>query len=139
VWRKLFDSTWKTFQTRFSEPIENFKRHRNLIESQATLEQFEAIQLIRNAQAEQLRDQREEARRQRRARVRAWLAAEDMKSEQEYHSTVRQEFPGTGRWIIKKRLVNEWLDLETKCEPLLWLTGIPGAGTSSFLSGYHAG
>jgi len=108
-----------------------------LIESQATLEQFEAIQFIRNAQAEQLKEQREEARRQRRARVRAWLAAEDMRSEQEYHSTVRQEFPGTGRWIIKKRLVNEWLDLETKCEPLLWLTGIPGAGTSGFLSSYH--
>jgi hypothetical protein len=102
------------------------------------LEQFEAIQLIRNAQAEQLKEQREEARRQRRARVRAWLAAEDMRSEQEYHSTVRQEFPGTGRWIIKKRLVKDWLEIETRCEALLWLTGIPGAGTVSFLSSCHA-
>lgn len=103
------------------------------------MEQFEAIQLIRNAQAEQLKEQREEARRQRRARVWAWLAAEDMRSEQEYHSTVRQEFPGTGRWIIKKRLMNAWLDLETKCDSLLWLTRIPGAGTFSFLSSYYAG
>ncbi len=129
MWRQLFDSTWKTFRARFSKPIESFRRHRELIKNQATFEQFEAIQSVRAVQAEQLKQQKEEASRQRQARVRSWLSAEDMKLEHEHYTEVRRGFPGTGRWILEKRLVKRWLELDDSHSSLLWLTGIPGAGT----------
>ena len=128
MWRKLFDSTWKTFQTRFSRSIESFRRHRELIKNQATFEEFEAVQSVRVMQAEQLKQQKEEASRQRQARVRSWLSAEDMKLEHEDYTEVRRDFPGTGRWILEKRPVKRWLDLDDNHSSLLWLTGIPGAG-----------
>ena len=128
MWRQLFDSTWNTFRTRFSRCIESFRRHRELIKNQATFEQFETVQSVRVMQAEQLKQQKEEASRQRQARVRSWLSAEDMKLEHEHYTEVRQGFPGTGRWILEKRLVKRWLDLDDNHSSLLWLTGIPGAG-----------
>lgn len=128
MWRQLFDATWKTFRTRFSGPIESFKRHRELIKSQATFEQFEAIQSVRTVQAEQLELQRREATRQSQARVRSWLAANDMKLEHEYHTEVRRGFQGTGQWVLEKRPVRRWLDLDKNHDPFLWLTGIPGSG-----------
>jgi len=134
VWRTVFQSTWSTFRTRFSEPIENFKRHRRLLENHASLAFFEEIKAVRDKQAESFRFLREDAKRQQQERVRTWLAHEDMMSDQDHHVEIRQDYPGTGKWILKKRIIKAWLDLEAKSENIVWLTGIPGAGKTTLAS-----
>lgn len=44
VWRQLFDATWKTHKSRFSEVINRLPEHRRLIETQASLIQVRAFQ-----------------------------------------------------------------------------------------------
>ncbi|KEZ43202.1 hypothetical protein SAPIO_CDS4876 [Scedosporium apiospermum] len=134
LWKQLFRHTWKNFRTRFNDTIQNFKRHKSLIESQATLAQFEEICSIRKQQAEQLTFQREEAVKRRAQAVRAWLAAESMTVHQDHFSALRHEYPGSGEWILKKNRVRQWLDVGSAAGPLLWLTGIPGAGKTFLAS-----
>ncbi len=128
AWQTLFRSTWTNFRKRFSEPIENFKRHRRLLENHANVVLFEEISAIRDSQAEARRSERETRKREQQCRVRAWLAHEDMESDQDHNASLRQTCPSAGQWILKKRLFKVWFDLESKADPILWLTGIPGAG-----------
>ncbi|KAI1412101.1 hypothetical protein F5Y13DRAFT_164339 [Hypoxylon sp. FL1857] len=134
TWRTLFGATWNTFRTRFDEPIQNFKRHRRLLENHATLSLFEELKVIRDNQSEAIKLQRESARLQEQDRVRGWLANEDMMPDQEHYIAIRRDYPGTGRWILKKRSIRIWMDLETEAEPIIWLTGIPGAGKTILAS-----
>ncbi|KAK0631420.1 hypothetical protein B0T14DRAFT_2863 [Immersiella caudata] len=134
TWQTLFRSTWTNFQRRFSEPIDNFKRHRRLLENHANLVLFEEIMVIRDSQVESRKAEREDRRREQQTRVRAWLAHEDMQSDQDYNAGLRNSFPGTGLWILKKRLLRAWFDPESKADPILWLTGIPGAGKTILAS-----
>jgi len=128
VWRTIFDATWNNFRSRFSEPMNNLRRHRKLLENYAQLTTLERISALSNDQTEALELQRLEARRQQRDRVRAWLSPEDMMADQEHHVKLRRGYPGTGDWILRKNLVMAWLDPSTNVNPILWVTGIPGAG-----------
>ncbi|KAK4205422.1 hypothetical protein QBC40DRAFT_260708 [Triangularia verruculosa] len=133
-WRTFFDVTWNNFQTRFSEPINNLKRHRHLLESHANLTVLEEVLAARDMQAETLKLQREEAKHQQRSRVCTWLAHEDMMADQEHYVDLRKEYPGTGTWILNRHPVKAWLDIGTGTDPMVWLTGIPGAGKSTLAS-----
>ncbi|OTA54483.1 hypothetical protein K449DRAFT_469433 [Hypoxylon sp. EC38] len=134
TWQTLFRATWNTFRTRFDVPIQNFKRHRRLLENHATLSLFEELKAIRDNQTETIKLQLESAEQQRQDRVRVWLSHEDMMPDQEHYIRIRRDHPGTGKWILKKRLIRTWLDLETEAEPIMWLTGIPGAGKTILAS-----
>ncbi|KAK1753778.1 hypothetical protein QBC47DRAFT_387120 [Echria macrotheca] len=133
-WRTLFDITWNTFRTRFSEPMNNLKRHRKLLESYAGLTALERISALSNDQAEALKLQRLEARRQQQERVRAWLSPEDMMVDQERYAAERRKYSGTGAWILRRNMVMSWLDLSANVDPILWITGIPGAGKTILAS-----
>ncbi|OTA83135.1 hypothetical protein M434DRAFT_183549 [Hypoxylon sp. CO27-5] len=134
AWQAVFCATWNTFRTRFDVHIQNFKRHRRLLENHATLSLFEELKAIRDNQAETVRLQLESTKQQRQDRVRVWLSHEDMMSDQEHYIRIRRDHPGTGNWILKKRLVRTWLDLETEAGPIMWLAGIPGAGKTILAS-----
>ena len=121
--------TWNTFRTQFCEPMSNLKRHRKLLENYASLTTLERISVLSNDQTEALRLQRREARRQQHDRVRSWLSPEDMMADQEHYAELRGGYPGTGDWILRRNLVMAWLDPGVIVNPILWVTGIPGAGT----------
>ena len=108
--------------------MNNLRRHRKILENYAQLTTLERISALSNDQTEALKLQRLEANRQQRDRVRTWLSPEDMMADQERYMQLRREYPGTGGWILRKNLVMTWLDLSTNVNPVLWLTGIPGAG-----------
>ncbi|KAK4163845.1 hypothetical protein QBC43DRAFT_318817 [Cladorrhinum sp. PSN259] len=133
-WRTIFDVTWNSFRTRFSEPINNLKRHCKLLESYTNLTTLERITALSNDQTEALKLQRDEARRRQYDRVRSWLSPEDMLADQEHYAKLRGEYPGTGDWILRRNLVMAWLDPDIKVNPILWVTGIPGAGKTVLAS-----
>ncbi|KAK0718014.1 hypothetical protein B0T26DRAFT_830132, partial [Lasiosphaeria miniovina] len=57
-WRIIFDATWNNFRTRFSEPMNNLRRHRKLLENYANLTALERISALSNDQTEALKLQR---------------------------------------------------------------------------------
>ena len=124
----MFDITWSTFRTRFSEPMNSLKRHTKLLEEYTRLTTLERISALSDDQAQALKLQTLEARRQQRDRVRSWLLPEDMVADQEHYTATRRAYPGTGDWVLRRNLVMDWLDHSSSVNPILWLTSIPGAG-----------
>jgi hypothetical protein len=69
---------------------------------------------------------REEAQRQRQY-VLKWLSATDAISDQDHHRGCRNS-TDSGLWLLENKRFRAWHDLESISAPLLWITGIPGAG-----------
>jgi len=70
----------------------------------------------------------EEHRKKKKA-VKEWLAVGSQpQQDHENYGETRREFPSTGRWILKHEFVKDWIEADNPPSPLLWLTGMPGAG-----------
>jgi len=74
--------------------------------------------------------------------LRSWLSAASSDVDQENAAKVREDYPNTGRWLLKQDLVRSWCDPRSSSIPLLWLNGKPGAGMDFLTwfrySGKHA-
>lgn len=129
VWRQFFQSTWKTYKSRFEPLIDNIRGHGLLVQNQATLSQIEDYRKSTQIQNYKLQSILDEQENRRLREVFAWLSAPNVENDQHDYSKIRKEYPGTGRWLLRVRAFEEWFD--PRCPtipPLLWMTGIPGAG-----------
>jgi hypothetical protein len=57
-----------------------------------------------------------------------WLSAGNYEADQETYSDIRNEYPGTGQWLMEFDKFKAWFNPYFCTVPLLWLSGIPGAG-----------
>ena len=46
----------------------------------------------------------------------------------------RQDYPESGKWILRHPYLKDWMDLTCTNIPVLWVNGIPGAGIHSQVS-----
>ena len=137
MWKQLFQATWKTFRTRFHGILENLRRHKSLVESQASLLHFDEFQRARTAAEAEVRRIRAEEEKQRQVAVRTWLSAASTEVDQENYASIRAEYPDTGRWLLNQTYVQAWCDPDSTSTPLLWMKGIPGAGSFIFCAAQH--
>ncbi|KAF2680197.1 C2H2 domain-containing protein [Lentithecium fluviatile CBS 122367] len=135
LWRRFFRSMWKDFGTKFSGILKSLSRHRSLVESRASLAQYRLYREdIANMRSGLDRLITEEQNKKMKA-VREWLAVGSQS--QEDHDAccqIRKEFPSTGRWILKHEFVKDWMAVDNPPTPIVWLTGIPGAGKTILAS-----
>ena len=127
MWQQIFSATWKTFQSKFSPIIAKFRRHQTLLESQATVAQFEQLELVREKQENEYRIRREDEEKRQRIAIWSWLSAADADADHKRYAAIRAEYPESGLWLLQNAHIKDWLD-PTSSETLLWLRGIPGAG-----------
>lgn len=145
VWRQIFRSLWKNFESRFRSILQALSRHRELIAEQAGLLHHQQYRhdmqaMLRHIQQYQHdreksieNDQaREEADAQRKRReVLQWFsAAETIRFDQENYSATRRQYSGTGDWILENEKVKNWIEEDTPISSILWMSGKPGAGMS---------
>lgn len=126
----MFEATWKTFHTRFSGIIGNFRRHKLLIMNQANLVQFDEIMQARTTAAKAFNIFTEGEKRRKRTAVRSWLAAANSLEDHMQYKSSRDILPRTGHWILKRPHLKSWLNTVDTLTPSVWLTGIPGSGKS---------
>ena len=130
----MFESLWRTFNSRFESILSNLRRHRDLVDREAA-----AIDI---AQAKEWR-----------AEFRQWrtkLAEQDDKSENDRRKTQLREAVAwfgardgqedefnrlsdtciSKHWALEHPKVLSWLD-QNRCNGILWLNGKPGAGKPS--------
>ena len=138
----MFRACWKTFRSRFRPVLESLRRHKVLVETQASLYQFEEIQRMRVTAEAEFQALREAEDLRRRSAVQDWLSAANTELDQEIKSSVRTEYPGVCRWILDHKNVQAWCGSTPRSSPLLWVNGIPGAGKKTdfliHLSSDHA-
>ncbi|TEY63394.1 hypothetical protein BOTCAL_0155g00160 [Botryotinia calthae] len=133
-------------------------RHKALVESQATILQFEkqqkdytkaetslstiqeSILSIQEYQREHLNHkkqfeaiEKEDNKRQRLALI-DWLASTDPIPDHEFAVSMRADCPSSGNWILRENKIEAWLDPQQSTVPLLWINGIPGAGKTILTS-----
>ncbi|KAI2633104.1 hypothetical protein GGS26DRAFT_555304 [Hypomontagnella submonticulosa] len=134
LWKQLFQATWRGFTVKIQHLRENLRRHRHLIESRATIVQFEEIQKLRDsANLEFKAHQRAETDR-RRLRVTQWLSPFSMENLQDQYRETRSICANAGGWLIQDPRFRKWFNPSQHMWPLLWINGIPGAGKTILAS-----
>ena len=104
------------------------RRHRHLVESQASIVQFEETLKLRRLAESKFQDLQEEFVRRRWPDVQRWLSAYNSKIQHRLCAKAKADCPGSGQWLLNDIRFKSWFDAIYCSTPLLWLNGIPGAG-----------
>jgi len=78
-------------------------------------------------------DLEREATHRQKQQVLKWLSAADARSDQDHHRGCRNKTDG-GHWLLRNKRFLAWIEATSDASPLLWVTGIPGAGNCSLKS-----
>lgn len=133
----VFDSLWKTFDSRFQGILKSLKKHRDLIDheaniidiTEARLWRSEQLQYIKQWRAERADDLDRAERERCSAQTREVLAWLDPSEEHEdvLARLLRAGDSTDDHWALKEKSILSWI--EQGQDPLvLWLNGKPGAG-----------
>jgi hypothetical protein len=124
----MFHSIWKQFDTWFEDVINNMGRHKLLLESHASLIEFERAGKARELAERKFKILEEQELLRRKAYLKTWLAAADIYSDQEKGQLARQPRPRSGRWLLSRARIRDWLDPHSLSTPMAWIYGMPGCG-----------
>lgn len=133
-WRRILDSVWKTFRTKFSPVLGSLRRHRELLEQVKSTAIFGEIQRTRIALQQTIDKSNEELKRffdvmqQKRKQVLDKLGSQGPSYDKGHQRLPDQRYPTSGDWILKNHLFLQWLDPNDLPNDLLYLNGMPGAG-----------
>jgi hypothetical protein len=120
---------WKDFGTKFSGILKSLARHKSLVESRASLAQYRTYREDIADMQSKLDVLIEEEHDKKMKAVKEWLAVGSQpQQDHDAYRDIRKEFPSTGRWIRKHESIKDWMNADSLPTPLLWLTGMPGAG-----------
>ncbi|KAL3475095.1 hypothetical protein BJX99DRAFT_259710 [Aspergillus californicus] len=122
-WKVFFEATWDSSKVKLSHIVESFRSHRALLESQASLIQFEEYRRFVLDNQEKDRQYKQDEDHRKRIAVRDWLNAANATEDQESYRLERARHPQTGKWILQDSRVRAWCDSSTPSIPMLWLTG----------------
>jgi len=143
VWQKVFRAMWKNFDSRFKRILDSLSQHRQMIAEQAQLlfqrqyvrdrnEMLNFVLKYRQNREKNIEDRERQmeadARRSHREVLQWFSAADTTASDQQNFTNIRNEYAGTGYWILENEKVKNWREAETPMYSMLWMSGKPGAG-----------
>lgn len=105
------------------------RRNAGLIKTEASLAEFEEVKMKHRAMMDEFHCQRQAEFDRRRTYVTQWLCAPNI---QAMHEEITDAIicPSAGSWLVADTRFKKWLDPLFCHDPLLWMTGKPGAGRS---------
>ncbi|KAK3377270.1 hypothetical protein B0T24DRAFT_237594 [Lasiosphaeria ovina] len=133
-WKELFKASWRDFMPVIAHIQHNLEQNKRLLESQIQLPQFEEVQNHRRRETRNLENERLDRDAERRSMVTRWLSSFNCDTPQDEHRERRSICKDPGRWLISDQIFQKWLSSEYCPSPLLWLSGIPGAGKTILAS-----
>ncbi|KAF1840937.1 uncharacterized protein K460DRAFT_410330 [Cucurbitaria berberidis CBS 394.84] len=132
TWKELFHATWRSFSNTVTHLSKNLHRHKSLIESQATIVQFEALQDLRTQSQRNYEEYNRSELDRKRLSVQQWLCP--INAQTRHEDATKNRYGDSGDWLLKDPRFKKWYDFDYCHEPLLWLSGIPGAGKTVLTS-----
>lgn len=118
----------RVFTTNIDDIAERAARNKRLIDNRVSLVEFEAIRKDDLISARAFEREKEAMAKVHRDTVEHWLSAIDIKAEHRIHQFKRRVCQNPGHWLLNSPELKTWLGIEDQLNPLLWLSGIPGAG-----------
>lgn len=139
---------WKSYETEFQGILQNLERHKDLVERRASVDQYrryrEDMIIIKTRLDEQISAER----LKKLVTIREWLAVgqQPVDDHAEYQR-IRRQYTTTAQWILDHAVIKEWINDTSPSNPctslfwtvedsllipviVVWMHGIPGAGTS---------
>ncbi|KAK3342072.1 hypothetical protein B0T25DRAFT_358324 [Lasiosphaeria hispida] len=134
AWKGLFEASWRDFAPLIRQVKQNIAQSRRLLESRAALPQYEEIQNLRLREMRNLEREKSNQDIVRRAFFIRWLSHFNCEAVQNQHREKRSICQNPGSWLINNANFRDWLSPNYCSSPLLWLSGIPGAGKTILAS-----
>ncbi|KAH7065669.1 hypothetical protein BKA63DRAFT_571819 [Paraphoma chrysanthemicola] len=132
TWKELFHATWRPFSKTVAYLNDNLRRHKLLIESQASIAQYELLHNIQTDSLKRFQEQKKAETMQKRLGLKSWLCSVDVQVRHEEAAKIRHG--SSGDWIFQDPTFKKWYEISSCWDPLLWLTGMPGAGKTVLAS-----
>ncbi|KAJ4415216.1 hypothetical protein N0V82_007453 [Gnomoniopsis sp. IMI 355080] len=133
AWKQLFQAAWRGFRTKIDLIKGRMQRNSNLIKTEASLAEFEEVRRIHKTATDEFANQRQAEFDRRRIYVTQWIGAPNIQAIQEEHREARI-CPSAGSWLVTSSVFRKWIDPIYCDNPLLWITGKPGAGKTVLVS-----
>lgn len=130
MWKQIFQAAWRGFRSKIDLIKSRMRRNSGLIRSEASLAEFEEVRMKHQAMMDEFDCQRRAEFDRRRNYVTQWLCAPNTQAVHE-EITEAKICPDAGSWLVTDHRFKKWLDPVFCDDPLLWMTGKPGAGRSS--------
>jgi len=117
---------WKDFDAKFNGILKSLARHKDLVESRATVTQYRAYRDDMDEMKSKLEELITEQRVKKMSTVKEWLAAGRVQEEDhEGFQLVRSKYPSTGKWILGNKSIEPWMKPGGKFSYLLVQTSLP--------------
>ena len=132
-WHIWFTIHWGLFERRLNSIIHRLSRHCEVLDREAAATHFREMKDFR------VKHHREEEEFEKRVQgemnhtVIRWLSGAEDDQEEHLHRINDIRHPGTCNWVLENREMAAWIGDEGG-DPVLWMTGIPGAGKSFLCS-----
>jgi hypothetical protein len=129
AWHLTFDSLWRTFDSRFHDILDRLGKHKTqLIDEAIVIDLVESRKWRANRKEDLKLREKKWAETYVHDTV-AWLNIPGDEQENELDKLIGRRLVGTCEWIFRNSKFTSWRD-DPYSEPILWIKGIPGAGTS---------
>ncbi|KAI0971965.1 hypothetical protein F4678DRAFT_430685 [Xylaria arbuscula] len=133
-WKTLFKSTWGDFAACLEQIKKNIARSRRLIDGNISRKELEEIHEIRSSSLHTFRAYKSAENISRRSTIFQWLSSYNCEAKQTEYRKTRSVCKSPGAWLLNDSLFRNWSAPEVCSNPMLWLSGIPGAGKTILAS-----
>ena len=139
---------WKGFSTDFNGILKNLGRHKDFVKDCMQISHMETssdamarLEAASAAQYRQYQSDLDQIKKQLASlikdeeqaqlnNIREWLAVESRSQfDHDTYQKIRAEHSNTTNWILDHDIIKDWITLDSPSAPLVWMHGIPGAGT----------
>jgi adenylate kinase family enzyme len=131
-WKQIFKA--HVFRSKFADIIDDIRQHKELVERQADLIEFQEAKQARDDAQQHYEEHEAQEQLRRRLFMQDWLDAPNMAGQQEKGQLTREAQPRSGQWLLSRDKVKAWLDPAMSVAACLWIHGIPGAGKTVLAS-----
>ena len=102
---------WKDFETKFGGILKRLARHKDLVESRASVSQYRVYREDITEMKFKLDEIVSEQTTKKLTAVKEWLAVGSIQDEDHTKFTeIRKTYQGTTRWITKNDQIKDWID-----------------------------
>jgi hypothetical protein len=127
AWKRLFNTTWGSFDVRFAAILTSLRRHAKLIDKEANAYDIAAAQEWRQSYFEDVHKTEDNRLKDRFEKVLHWLDVKNYIQDDDLDRLTDKCYEGTSQWFVEHVKAKTWTATNGK-DPILWVTGIPGSG-----------
>jgi hypothetical protein len=113
----------------YGDVVKNLHRSRELLIHTASVWHFQEARAARIRFTEEFESQRRRDEHDRMSFVIDWLSHVPYHDRHEELRREREQYPNSTRWLFETAQTSEWFRESERSGQILWVHGIPGAGT----------